>query len=239
MQTYEFHEIANAYPMMDKLEFDNLVNNIAENGYDEKQPIYLYENKILDGRNRYNACMDLEIEPIYVTFEGTYEKAIESSRQLNSYRRNMSKSQKAMCAAYEIVQCRDAEGRSLSVAKAAMIYGVSKRYVEDAIQILGADEPIAKLVFDGKKSIYQAKSAIESIEQIRNAASSDQIEYEQSNYTADRSIQSSRINESIPLEGQCTISNNTTQDNYITELEEENEMLKQQLEECMRRCAEY
>lgn len=49
--TKEFYEIANIFPMIEKDDFEVLVVDIKENGLLE--PIYLYEGKILDGRNRY------------------------------------------------------------------------------------------------------------------------------------------------------------------------------------------
>ncbi|MBT9145469.1 MAG: hypothetical protein DDT42_01340 [candidate division WS2 bacterium] len=57
----EFHEIANILPLMEGAEFDALVMDIKEQGLLE--PIWLYEGKILDGRNRYRACEKAGVEP--------------------------------------------------------------------------------------------------------------------------------------------------------------------------------
>jgi hypothetical protein len=51
--TYEFHELANEYPLIEGDEFDNLVEDIRKHGIFE--PIVLFEGKILDGRDRYRA----------------------------------------------------------------------------------------------------------------------------------------------------------------------------------------
>jgi len=58
---YEFHEIAGIFPLMEKEELEALTKDIAENGLQE--PIILYEGKILDGRNRYLACLQAGVEP--------------------------------------------------------------------------------------------------------------------------------------------------------------------------------
>jgi len=57
---YEFHELADIFPLMEGDEFEELVDSINEHGQLDEG--VLYEEKILDGRNRYNACKELDIE---------------------------------------------------------------------------------------------------------------------------------------------------------------------------------
>lgn len=68
MQEYEFHEIASLFPLMDKDRLAELAENIKAEGLHHS--IILYEGKILDGRNRYNACKLAGIEPAFVNFNG-------------------------------------------------------------------------------------------------------------------------------------------------------------------------
>ena len=56
----KFHEYAGLFPLLTGEEFDALVADIEKNGLIE--PVWLYEGKILDGRNRYRACLDLGTE---------------------------------------------------------------------------------------------------------------------------------------------------------------------------------
>ena len=65
---YEYHELANLFPLMDESQYSDLVADIKENGLVES--IVLHEGKILDGRNRYNACNDAGVEPNFVEYEG-------------------------------------------------------------------------------------------------------------------------------------------------------------------------
>ena len=54
--------------MMDEDSFSRLKADIKGNGLIE--PIWLFDSKILDGRNRYKACAELDIEPKYKVYTG-------------------------------------------------------------------------------------------------------------------------------------------------------------------------
>jgi hypothetical protein len=58
------HEIANAFPLMEGIEFDELVADIKAHGL--RNPITLFEDQILEGRNRDRACRIAGIKPLYV-----------------------------------------------------------------------------------------------------------------------------------------------------------------------------
>jgi ParB family chromosome partitioning protein len=86
----DFHECANIFPMMDGTEYSGLVLDIQANGLLE--PIVIYDGKILDGRNRYRACMELGIEPDFEQANGnTDPKQYVISK--NFHRRHLSKAQ--------------------------------------------------------------------------------------------------------------------------------------------------
>jgi ParB-like nuclease domain len=60
---YPFHPLADVFPLMQGAEFKDLLEDIKANG--QLEPIVLYENKILDGRNRYRACQASGVVPTY------------------------------------------------------------------------------------------------------------------------------------------------------------------------------
>lgn len=58
-KTYLFHELSSIFPLIEGEEFNELVEDIKKNGQLEEG--ILFEDKILDGRNRYRACKLLNI----------------------------------------------------------------------------------------------------------------------------------------------------------------------------------
>lgn len=86
----EFHEVANIFPLMIGEEFDTLVEDIRQNGLIE--PIWIHQGKIIDGRNRYRACIEAGVEPRYQEWQ---EKGslVSFAVALNLKRRHLTQSQ--------------------------------------------------------------------------------------------------------------------------------------------------
>ena len=91
----KFHEVADIFPMMSSEEYESLKTDIKQNGL--LQPIWTHEDQIIDGRNRYNACMDLGIIPQYQTWDGS-GSLVAFVVSLNLQRRHLNSSQKAFVA---------------------------------------------------------------------------------------------------------------------------------------------
>jgi hypothetical protein len=95
--SYEFHAIASIFPLLDAGELEALVEDVRVHGL--REPICLYEGKILDGRNRCKACEVVGIEPSTKVFIGTTLEAIDYVWSLNRNRRHLSSSQAAIADA--------------------------------------------------------------------------------------------------------------------------------------------
>ena len=93
--SYELHPLCTLFPRVAGAEFDALREDIKTNGL--RQAIVLHDGMILDGGNRYRACVEAGVEPAYVNFDGGNLVAFVLSANL--HRRHMSSPQQAAIVA--------------------------------------------------------------------------------------------------------------------------------------------
>jgi len=136
-KNYTFHALANLFPMMDEAETLSLSEDIKENGLQE--PIILVGNEILDGRNRFQACLIAGVRPKFQNFESVenascefHEPSEEHLRNFvfakNLHRRHLSKDQKEEMA----IQLRKADWSQDAIAKALRVsIGTVNKWVKD------------------------------------------------------------------------------------------------------------
>lgn len=94
MPKYRFHPACTIFPPLSDDELQELADDIAANGL--RNPIVLYQSKILDGRNRYLACEIAGVEPRFTEFDG--DDPIGWVVSQNLLRRHLTASQKAVVA---------------------------------------------------------------------------------------------------------------------------------------------
>jgi hypothetical protein len=94
MTKLEFHPLANRFPLIVGDEFERLVDDIRDNG--QREPIVLFEGgKILDGRNRYRACIEAGVTPKTRVFDPAKEGSPEAFViSVNLKRRHLSGKQR-------------------------------------------------------------------------------------------------------------------------------------------------
>lgn len=103
----KIHPLALVWPPIPTDRFKELVEDIHVLGLLE--PITLYEGKVLDGRNRYLACLAAGEEPRFETFEGTHDDAVAFVVAKNRVRRHLSEGQQdaALLEAMARLRTRD------------------------------------------------------------------------------------------------------------------------------------
>ena len=87
----------NIFPEANEEDFNRLLEDIRNNGFDQSQPVIVYEGAILDGWNRHRACQAIGISPAIKTFDGDQSAALRLVMRTNK-RRNLNKGQWATIA---------------------------------------------------------------------------------------------------------------------------------------------
>lgn len=171
------HPIADVWPMMDEAKLHELADDIRNNG--QLVPVWLYEGKILDGRNRWAACKIAGIEPKTKEYTGDEPTAFAVS--LNDRRRHMGKSALAAVAAeLEPHFAADAKRRQARKPRAESVpaklpeqkrgiearqeaakqVGVGERYVQDAKKVKTEAPEVFERLKAGKITLQDAKREV-------------------------------------------------------------------------------
>lgn len=185
MSSLQFHEVTNIFPMMAGDEFKALVEDIKVNGLIE--PIWTYQGKIIDGRNRFKACEAAGVNPKFNTWNGN-GSLVSFVVSLNLKRRHLNESQKAMVA-LDILPMLEHEakerqgtrtdlnlvaqkpqGSGKARDKAGEMLGIGGRIVSDAKMIQAKSPEKAEEVRQGRKTITQAAREIKQAEVVKKVS---------------------------------------------------------------------
>ncbi len=155
--TLKTHSLAEAFPMADSDAYTALVADIKEHGL--REPITLFDGKVLDGRNRLKACIEAGIEPKTKEFEGDDPEDFVHSANIN--RRHLTQSWLAITAAAWI-ESPPIGGLAKKTTKAAAArYGIAVRVIERARRIVKTkDTQLIMEIKSGKTSLRKAEEQI-------------------------------------------------------------------------------
>jgi len=92
---FKVHPAAEIFPMLTGDELQRLADDIKANGL--RSPITLYDDMILDGRNRLAACEMAGVDPDFDDYEG--DSPVSFVISANIHRRHLGDSQRAMVSA--------------------------------------------------------------------------------------------------------------------------------------------
>jgi ParB-like chromosome segregation protein Spo0J len=135
---YQAHPLADLFPMMLSNELDKLTASVKIHGLQEA--IMLCDGKILDGRNRYKACVAANVEPVFKDYED--DNALGYVMLKNLHRRQLKTSHRAVVAATltNLKQGQRAdtsnEVSAITIKQAAEILNVGRASVERARFVL-------------------------------------------------------------------------------------------------------
>jgi len=160
------HPLADIFPLMEGEEFDALVEDIKDNWL--REPITLYEDKILDGRNRYRAVVKADRlfklkEENFRTYSGSDPLGLVVSANL--HRRHLTESQRALIAA-RIVTTKLGDNQfnkpGITNKQAARLLSVSEATVKTAKDVAQKASPeIKEKVLKGELRLSAVKDVID------------------------------------------------------------------------------
>ncbi|MCM2544867.1 ParB N-terminal domain-containing protein [Burkholderia glumae] len=180
----DLHPLCALFPRLEGVEFDALKADIAANG--QRAPIVIHDGQILDGGNRYRACVELGIEPVTTPFDGADLLAYVLS--LNLHRRHLSPGQQAaiVAAATDWLEAyshggdrKSAQSATLhleTVAARAAQSGASVRTQKMADKVARTDPALAKRVAHGEVSLPAAVRQVEGAANKGGTPKSDHAE---------------------------------------------------------------
>jgi hypothetical protein len=177
----------NIFPEASEEDFNRLLEDIRNNGFDQSQPVIVYDGAILDGWNRYRACQALGISPAIKTFDGDQSAALRLVMRTNK-RRNLNKGQWATIAVEaedvlsaiaeqvekerreKIAASRQDETRQIiapsekddgkTATKAAELFNTNRTYVNQAAKVKSEAPEAFEKVKAGKMTLQDAMKEV-------------------------------------------------------------------------------
>jgi len=184
----QWHPISCIFPMLPDDELHALASDIREHG--QREPIVLFEGRVLDGRNRWLACKIAQVDPVTKQFAGDKRAALAYVWSSGAMRRDLKPGQKAAANAErekldaeyatELLKIRKAapknqhdkkklpsqiideapENERRTDHKIAEAIGTNRTYVNDARKIYEKRPELHEKVKAGEMTIPQAKTEI-------------------------------------------------------------------------------
>lgn len=164
---YKVHPAATLFPLMTSEEYQGIKQDIAENG--QREPIILWCDQILDGRNRLKACEELGIKPVFFKLDKDTDpwKYVISH---NLHRRHLNTSQRAAIAA-KMATLKNGEQKrhatqncGASIDEAAKSLNVSPRSVTSAKKVQkSGSKAVQRAVESGKLPVGLAADLVKSV----------------------------------------------------------------------------
>ena len=181
----KFHKVADIFPLLEGEEFDALINDIRENGLLE--PIWVHDEQIIDGRNRFRACEEAEVDPAFQDYRGTEEGLISFVVSLNLIRRHLTVGQRAALAvalkpmladeaATRHEQLAGRETQQISAGfvgqardQAGALVGVSHASVDEAEHVSRRNPEVFERLKSGEVNLPQATAVLDLEDKVANA----------------------------------------------------------------------
>jgi hypothetical protein len=218
---YQFHPVADLFPLMNDGELDSLAENIFLFG--QRESVLLFEGMVVVGRNTVLACERKDIEPKVADFRGGEREVVSFVIRMNLRRASLSESQRAMIAARlvemrpeDLAELASGETRLSPEDAAAKLLNVSRSHIEHARLVLekGVMEIVEK-TDDGETSLLEAVKLVK-------VSKCKQMRMQQRGRDKKRKLAEQRVIEITASEDKtcllCRKENDLTQEDLIRHL---------------------
>lgn len=172
------HPLCTAFPPICEEDLAQLVEDIQQNGL--REPIVLLDGQVLDGRNRYHACLEAGVEARFRDFGSDKGDGADPAKFVmskNAKRRHLTPGQLAVAAAkvqdwsqaaknggnrgnQHTGPCQSAPVQTATAAQRAATVGVSTRTQSDADLIVREAPELADQVTAGEVSLKAAAKQV-------------------------------------------------------------------------------
>jgi len=214
----QFHPVTDIFPMMTDAELEDLAADIRQNGL--LTSIWTWQGQIIDGRNRYKACLIAGEEPRFQEWDGDEKDLVAFVLALNLKRRHLDASQRAVIGLavekYEAGRGKDRmiaggkvttkqgkekipypveeQGQARDFAAAAV--GVNPRYIQEAKRIEAQAPDLIPQIASGRINIPEAKREVDQ-RQRANDTEKAVVEHGPAEVTA----AATELREPLPMDG--------------------------------------
>ncbi len=174
----KIHPAANIFPMMSDAEYAGLLEDIRDNG--QREDCLFWREQLIDGRNRYKACMELGIEPSECMLDDDQDP-VSYVISANLHRRQLSTSQRAIVAARlatlghgsnQHKEKEESQNCPSSLDYTAAALSVSKSSIKAAKKVIESkSNPLIEAVKNGSVTVSLAAKLINETDDKKEIAS--------------------------------------------------------------------
>ncbi len=162
------HSIADIFPRMSAAEYAALRDDIQKNG--QREPIWVWNDQIIDGRHRAQACEELGIEPASRQYDGDESTLVAFVVSLNLHRRHLDESQRSMVFARLATLPKGANQHTQicapSQAQLAEMLNIGVRTGQHGKQVLDHGAPeLVQAVESGRVSVSAAATIADELKE--------------------------------------------------------------------------
>jgi ParB-like chromosome segregation protein Spo0J len=166
------HPVAELFPMLADEELQELAEDIKQRG--QLHPIVLdSQGRILDGRNRHAACLLVDVEPQFVTFDGDDPDGYALA--VNIARRHLTTGARAVIAAQAarlngVTQRKAAADSNLNQGRIGDAFTVLDWAPDKAAEVIAGLTPLSVAVGEARQRKQDAEHLAAKMQRLREEA---------------------------------------------------------------------